>query len=77
MSSSSYFFTKADLYTPSLLLMLPNAFVKRLAQQHATCTSGPSLPSHIPDATARHWAEGQPIFQSAKLMKRKLTYQTQ
>lgn len=25
-----------------------------LAQQHATCTKGPSLPSHIPDPTAKH-----------------------
>jgi hypothetical protein len=38
---------------PSLLLMLGNSFVKILAQQHATWTNGPSLPSHMPDATAR------------------------
>lgn len=38
---------------PSLLLMLGNSFVKRLAQQQATWTKGPSLPSHSPDATAR------------------------
>lgn len=25
------------------------------AQQHATCTSGPSLPNHIPEATTRHF----------------------
>lgn len=29
--------------------------MKRFAQQHATCTSGPSLPSHMPDATAKHY----------------------
>lgn len=41
-------------FIPSFPLMLPNNFMKRFAQQHATCTRGPSLPSHIPDATARH-----------------------
>ena len=40
---------------PSLVLMLGNSFMKRLAQQQATWTKGPSLPSHIPDATARHY----------------------
>lgn len=40
---------------PSLPLMLTNNFMKTFAQQHATCTSGPSLPSHIPDATDRHY----------------------
>lgn len=39
---------------PSLSFILPNSFMKRFAQQHATCTRGPSFPSHIPDATARH-----------------------
>lgn len=31
--------------------------MKRFAQQQATWTKGPSLPSHIPDATARHCNE--------------------
>lgn len=29
--------------------------MKRFAQQQATCTRGPSFPSHMPDATARHY----------------------
>lgn len=36
--------------------MLTNNFMKTFAQQHATCTSGPSLPSHIPDATDKHYS---------------------
>jgi hypothetical protein len=45
---------KPKVDQPSLSFILPNSFMKRFAQQHATCTSGPSFPSHIPDATARH-----------------------
>lgn len=37
----------------SLSLMLLNSLMNRLAQQHATWTRGPSLPSHMPDETAR------------------------
>jgi hypothetical protein len=29
--------------------------MKKLAQQQATWIKGPSLPSHNPDATARHY----------------------
>lgn len=39
---------------PSFPLIFPNNFMKRFAQQQATWTSGPSFPSHIPDATAKH-----------------------
>jgi len=31
--------------------------MKRLAQQQATWTRGPSLPSHMPDPTARHYIQ--------------------
>jgi hypothetical protein len=40
---------------PSFVLRIGKALIKRFAQQHATCTSGPSLPSHKPDATATHY----------------------
>ncbi|KAI5308392.1 hypothetical protein KEM55_005841 [Ascosphaera atra] len=33
---------------------LLKGFMKRFAQQQATCINGPSLPSHKPEATARH-----------------------
>jgi len=59
------------LYLPSLPLMFPNSFIKRFAQQHATCTSGPSFPSHIPDATARH-CNGQNCSR-ARFARRELT----
>lgn len=39
---------------PSLLLMLGKHLINKFAQQQATCTNGPSLPNHIPEATARH-----------------------
>lgn len=42
-------------HVPSLLFKLPKGRKIRLAQQHATCTSGPSLPSHKLDATERHF----------------------
>lgn len=29
--------------------------MNKFATQHATCTSGPSLPSHIPEPTERHY----------------------
>ena len=41
-------------FIPSFPFILPKSFMKRFAQQQATWTRGPSLPSHIPDATARH-----------------------
>ncbi len=40
--------------SPSLLVKVPNIFISKLAQQQATWTKGPSLPSHRPDATAKH-----------------------
>lgn len=45
-----------SLLRASLLLKVPKAFKNTLAQQHATCTKGPSLPNHSPDATARHYS---------------------
>lgn len=42
-------------HVPSLWFRLPKGFNIKLAQQHATCTSGPSLPNHNPDATERHF----------------------
>lgn len=47
---------------PSFPFILPKSFIKRLAQQQATCTKGPSLPSHIPDATARHYLDQRVSF---------------
>lgn len=46
--------------SPSLPLMLPKSLMKRLAQQQATWTKGPSLPSHMPDPTARIFVDSQP-----------------
>jgi hypothetical protein len=42
------------LHVPSLRLRELNGFIIKFAEQQATWTSGPSLPSHIPDATERH-----------------------
>lgn len=39
---------------PSFSLIFLKGLVNRLATQHATCTKGPSFPSHIPEPTARH-----------------------
>jgi hypothetical protein len=47
-------YCELNLLLPSFPFIFTNIFKIRFAQQHATCTSGPSLPSHIPDATARH-----------------------
>lgn len=44
-----------SIYLPSFFRNGSNSFIKIFAQQQATCTSGPSLPNHKPDATARHW----------------------
>lgn len=45
---------RAMTIIPSLLFNASKGFIMILAQQHATCTKGPSLPSHIPDPTAKH-----------------------
>lgn len=42
---------------PSFSSMMGNNLMKRFAQQQATWTKGPSFPSHMPDATARHCNE--------------------
>lgn len=39
---------------PSFRFKLSRGFIIMFAQQQATWTSGPSLPNHIPEATARH-----------------------
>lgn len=44
---------------PSFSLMTGKSLMKRFAQQHATCTRGPSFPSHMPDATDRHCKPSQ------------------
>jgi hypothetical protein len=39
---------------PSFVRNVSKNFMNMFAQQHATWINGPSLPSHNPDATARH-----------------------
>lgn len=39
---------------PSFSFMAGESLMNRFEQQHATCTKGPSLPSHMPEATAKH-----------------------
>src|SRR4051812_41728570 len=51
---------------PSLPFRLGKGFIMILAQQHATCTSGPSFPSHNPDATERHFKDSQYRYYVAK-----------
>jgi hypothetical protein len=43
-----------DRRLPSFVFSMGKAFKNKLAQQQATCTRGPSLPNHKPEATARH-----------------------
>jgi hypothetical protein len=42
--------------------MLGNGLVKTFAQQQATWTRGPSLPNHIPEATARTYSMSVAVF---------------
>lgn len=46
---------RTSRFLASLPVRLSKGFMIMLAQQHATCTKGPSFPSHRPDETARHW----------------------
>lgn len=46
---------RTSRFLASLLLRFSNGRMIMLAQQHATWTSGPSLPSQRPDATERHF----------------------
>lgn len=49
--------------------------INTFAQQHATCTRGPSFPSHIPDDTARTCPRVSLIFQCTEMIVCK-SYQT-
>jgi len=45
---------------PSFVRNGSKNLMKKFAQQQATWISGPSFPSHNPDATARHYCQPLP-----------------
>ena len=45
---------RTSRFLASFWFRFSNGRMMILAQQHATCTKGPSFPSHKPDATERH-----------------------
>jgi hypothetical protein len=59
-----------DCHAPSFLRKAPNGFIMMEAQQQATCTSGPSFPSHRPELSAKHYQHTHtPINTSCKNRK--------